>query len=161
MEIELSSIKNEGLKLDTDFKIDLNVYKSNEIRDLKNLHVKGTLKINAIDALEVNLTVTGVMILNDSVTLEKIEYPFTSEIEEEYDLNDPNFREFYQKQQNTLDILEILWENIVLEVPIRLTKSEDAYKEGEGWSLGGNENKNREIDPRLAKLSELLGEREE
>lgn len=161
MEFEIAKIRQEKLHIDEDFTMDLNKYQNKDILGFKALHVTGDILINSADLLEINLDVKGIMILKDSVTLEEIEYPFNSEIVEEYDLDDPFFQETYQKSQNILDILEILWENIVLEVPIRVTGTKDATLKGEGWSLGDNEINNEEIDPRLAKLNELLGKREE
>ena len=60
-----------------------------------------------------------------------------------------------------LDISEILWENIVLEIPISITNvdSKNLRMQGEGWELKNN--KSNEIDPRLAKLTELYGEGKE
>ena len=112
------------------------------------------------EILEINLELVGTMILSDSVTLDLIEYPFNIKINEEYSLNDPYFKEYYEKEQNILDIMAILWENIVLEVPMHLTNTEDAKLSGEGWSLGKQE-ETQEIDPRLAKLMEVLDERKE
>ena len=57
--------------------------------------------------------------------------------------------------------MAILWENIVLEVPISLTKTHDANLSGEGWQLGENKNNEDNIDPRLAKLAQILDERKE
>ena len=38
--------------------------------------------------------------------------------------------------ENTLDILDVLWQNIVLEVPLRFTNVNDYSKfKGEGWKL--------------------------
>jgi len=69
-------------------------------------------------------------------------------------------QDYYKKEQNILDIMTILWENIVLEVPIRLTKTENMQLSGDGWSMGDNKIKD-DIDPRLAKLTELLREGKE
>lgn len=110
--------------------------------------------------LVVNLNITGVMVIPDSVTTEPVDFPFTSKIEEEFDINDKNFLEYYQKEQNILDIMKILWENIVLEVPMRFTTTKDAHLSGDGWSLGEDKNKDNNIDPRLAKLQELLDRKE-
>lgn len=155
MELNLASLSNEVVNYDEDFHIDPSLYSSVGILDLKNLHVSGTVHLNSLSMLVVNLTVTGAMILPDSVTNEPIDYPFTCKIDEEFDINDENFLEYYQKSQNILDIMKILWENIVLEVPMRFTKTEDAHLSGDGWSLGEDKNKDN-IDPRFAKLAELL-----
>ena len=156
MELNLAELTNKSVTYDTDFVIDVDVYQNVGILDLKNLHVTGDISLNSVSMLAVNLIITGIMVIPDSVTNEPVEYPFTSKIEEEYDINDENFLEYYQKEQNILDIMKILWENIVLEVPMRFTVTKDAHLSGDGWSLGEEENKDDQIDPRLAKLAELL-----
>lgn len=156
MELNLAELTNGVVTYDIDFTIDVDVYQNVGIIDLKKLHVTGDISLNSVSMLAVNLTITGMMVIPDSVTNEPVEYPFTSKIEEEYDINDENFLEYYQKEQNILDIMKILWENIVLEVPMRFTVTKDAHLSGDGWSLGEEENKDDQIDPRLAKLAELL-----
>ena len=160
MELNLAELTNKSVTYDNDFVINADTYKEVGIIDLKNLHVTGDISLNSVSMLAVNLTVTGIMVIPDSVTTEPVDYPFTSKIEEEYDINDENFLEYYQKEQNILDIMKILWENIVLEVPMRFTTTEDAHLSGDGWSLGEDKNKDDQIDPRLAKLSELLDRKE-
>ena len=61
-----------------------------------------------------------------------------------------------QNELKTLDIMDILWQNIVLEVPISVRKDPDKKYEmsGEGWELIDEERK--KLDPRLAPLLELL-----
>lgn len=59
--------------------------------------------------------------LIDSKTLEEVNYSFTINFNE--NLNNSEF--FDENLQNTLDIKEILWQNIVLEVPISYTTSND------------------------------------
>ena len=127
---------------------------------VKEAYLKGYIYYNSAEILEINLNVEGIMVLRDSVTLEPIDYPFNIKINEEYSLNEEYFKEYYEKEQNILDIMAILWENIVLEVPMHLTNTKDAKLSGDGWSLGSNKN-DEEIDPRLAKLTELLDERKE
>ncbi len=160
MELNLATLSNEAVNYDEDFTVDAELYKSVGIIDLKNCHVSGTISLNSVSMLVVNLNITGVMVIPDSVTTEPVDFPFTSKIEEEFDINDENFLEYYQKEQNILDIMKILWENIVLEVPMRFTTTKDAHLSGDGWSLGEDKNKDNNIDPRLAKLQELLDRKE-
>ena len=160
MELNLATLSNEAVNYDEDFTVDAELYKSVGIIDLKNCHVSGTISLNSVSMLVVNLNITGVMVIPDSVTTEPVDFPFTSKIEEEFDINDENFLEYYQKEQNILDIMKILWENIVLEVPMRFTTTKDVHLSGDGWSLGEDKNKDNNIDPRLAKLQELLDRKE-
>ncbi|MCM1053765.1 MAG: hypothetical protein NC483_07330, partial [Ruminococcus sp.] len=128
----LNSIRVKDIvNLDQDFVIDLNKCHHEDIIGLDNLHVKGFIKFNVVDNLEINLVVTGTMFIKDSITLDTIESPINGEIIEEYSLEDPFLQEYYEKEQNVLDIMEILWENIVLEVPISLTNAKDVNLSGD------------------------------
>ncbi len=159
--IDLNKLNNDNIvTLDSSFLIDLNVYSNKDISALENLYVQGSIKYNASDNLDFNLNITGIMYLKDTITLEIIEYPLNINITEEYSLNSPELQDYYKKEQNTLDIIGILWENIVLEVPMRFTKSKNVTLKGDGWSMGDNKIKD-DIDPRLAKLTELLREGKE
>ncbi len=100
---------------------------------------------------EIVLQCHGTLFLSDARSLEKVEYPFSFEFQEKLNEESEIFGRFFTNSQNTLDILEILWENIVLEIPISFTVSEE---------IPTGENK-KEIDPRLAPLLELLEKEKE
>ena len=101
------------------------------------------------------MDVEGIMYLEDAITLEEVRYPFSFQINEILNEKDDEFQEYLKNSKNILDIIEILWENIVLEVPISVTNASNAQQSGEGWQLNG-EAKREEIDPRMAKLNELF-----
>ncbi len=159
MNINLVKLQREKEYLDTDINFDSNIYHNKEILALNNMHITGSISYDSMENLCLDLNLTGNMTLNDTVTLEEINYPLDIKIKEEYELNEEFLQVYCEKEQNILDIMPILWENIVLEVPMRLTKTQNAELKGEGWSLGGE--KIEEIDPRLEKLKELLDKREE
>lgn len=160
--LDLTKIKIiNKVTLDQSFQLDLKKYNHKDILALNNLYVKGTIGFNLVNNLEVDLEVTGDMTISDSVTLEEIILPIKVQIKEEYEENSLDLQEYYEKEQNILDIMEILWENIVLEVPISYTKSQDIKLSGNGWSFGSLEANNDNIDPRLAKLAEIWDKREE
>lgn len=130
------------------------------IKKLQNLHLKGRISYNELEELEINLRLQGTMYLIDAMTLEQTPYDFNTNIEDTIAENEINLEKYIDKSQNRLDIQEILWENIVLEVPIRVKKDDSLVSlEGEGWQL--NKEDKEEIDPRLAKLTELLKDRKE
>jgi uncharacterized protein len=160
MIVDLNSFE-EYIEINSLVTIPYEFYKDTEIISIGEVEVVGRISFSDYDNILIDLNVNGIMILSDSVTLEDIEYPFNIEIEENIDKNSEETREYYQKDKNTLDITTVLWENIVLEVPIRVTNgyNKDISLKGEGWELV-DENK-KEIDPRLAPLQELLDKREE
>ena len=88
--------------------------------------VAGNYEVNS----ELHLNVSGEFSIPCAITLDDVIVPFNTLIEEEIDQNKLN-DEFF------LDLLDVLWENIVLEIPVRVVKegvkSEDLH--GEGWEL--------------------------
>ena len=125
--------------------------KNTSIKKLSDVKVSG--KITKISDYSIDLTmeIKTKMTLEDSVTLEEIEYPVNIQFNRIIDNNEED-EEYYKILQNTLDILPIVWENIVLEVPLRVVKEEkETIIEGDGWSLNKIEN-----DSPLSNLKELL-----
>ncbi len=161
MNINLNTIPEEGLQLDTDVSFSKDFYQNTTIHDIKKCHVKGQIQYDYENHLVIKLHAEGIFLLNDALTLEEIEYPFTCEIDDKIENLSDFCGEIYEKGQNTLDILEILWENIVLEIPISATKAQDSdlNLKGEGWSFENG--KKQEIDPRFEKLQKLLDEGKE
>ena len=104
-------------------------YKNSDIVELKEIDVVGKLYYDNEDNLFIDIKANGVMILKDSISNEEIDYPYEIEY---YDLVPENLK----KMQEKLDLFEFLWENIVLEVPLRYTKETDYSKfKGNGWKL--------------------------
>ena len=160
MIIDLNELYKKGTII-IDDNVELEIKDSSlGIKKLENLKLIGKITYNDFDELDINLKLTGIMYLLDAMTLEEIPYDFESNIEESLEENEINIEKYIDKSKNILDIQEILWENIVLEVPIRVRKdNSDISLEGEGWQL--NKEDKEEIDPRLAKLTELLKDRKE
>ncbi len=160
MNIDLNKLNVNGeIIINEELKIDEELYKTTSIKDLLPVKVNGKIFYNISDEIELDIDVEGVMILEDSITLDPIDYPYSFHINEIVSSENEEIKEYYQNSKNTLDIMPILWQNIVLEVPISITKEKDAHLSGEGWELN-NEDEDK-IDPRLAELSKLLDEGKE
>ena len=112
-----------------EFEIPYEWYQNTDIVSLRPVKAKGTLTYFDDENILLNMDVSGTMILKDSISLEEIPYPFSFQMEE-------NVAERLEKDQNDLDILSILWENIVLEIPIRYSEvtNYDEYV-GDGWRV--------------------------
>ena len=121
------------------------------ILDLKNAKVEGKIYLDSREEVILECKFKGTMYINDSITLVSIPYNFEIDIEE--NLNDlrENYQECYKIRQNTLDLKDILWQNIVLEVPISYSKENDAKLKGNGWELISEEK-----DFNTQKLEDLL-----
>lgn len=158
MKIELNKIPTTGLVIDTNITLEKELYQKAEIIELKDVFVSGIINYDYENNFTMDLEVEGIFVLEDAITLDPIDYPFSCTIEEKISDIEEYCGDFYEKSKNTLDISEILWENIVLEIPISASNaSSDALLlKGNGWELV-NETVEK-IDPRLAKLKELLDE---
>ena len=90
------------------------------------------------------------MVLEDSISLDEIDYSFKAEIDEEIEEN-------LEKSLNVLDITEILWQNIVLEVPLKLTNVDnfDEYH-GDGWCLVSEDSIKNTNNP-FSELKDMMG----
>ena len=126
------SEENYDIEFDTNI-IDLSY---TEIIRLNSLHFKGSSTIDYVDDLILEGLLEGEMVLPCSISLEEVEYPFLIEIEE----NLGNFEEIMKNNKNSLEILPILCENIVLEIPMKVVKKgvNISNKSGEGWELSDN-----------------------
>ena len=161
MVIDLNKLNiTNNIDIDEKLTLDKECYKNTSIQELKPISVKGRIFYNVSDEIELDIDVDGVMILSDSITLDPIDYPYNIHINEIISSENDEIKDYYQNSKNTLDIMPILWQNIVLEVPISITKEKDAHLSGEGWELK-NDNEKETIDPRLAELSKLLEEGKE
>ena len=136
----------DKIEIDSNITFPEEYYQNTSILSLDDIHVKGYVSQNEVDEIVVRFKVSGVMYLPDSVTLDKIPYNLDFDIDEV--LNE------VQNNQNTLDIMELLWQNIVLEVPIRYTKSDADNLKGDNWQVINEDEVKEEIDPRLQKLTE-------
>ena len=121
--------KVNNISIDEEFTIPKEEYANTDIIYLSKVKVEGNLTYPDVDDLLLDIECSGTMKLNDSVSLEPVNYPFSFKISE-------NVVEFLEKDQFTLDIISILWENIVLEIPIRYSEvtNYDKYK-GDGWRV--------------------------
>ena len=150
--IELNRIPKTGLVIDETVSFNDDFIGSTDIQRLDNVKIKGQLYYDLNDELIIDLEANGEMVLNDAVDLSPIDYPFTVKITEKYNIDLEND----QNKHNSLDIMMIVWQNIVLEIPIRVVKpsNEQTSLQGEGWELISEETK--KIDSRLAPLLDLL-----
>ena len=130
----LSGVKKEVSISDT-YTIPKEYFESTDVLALNDIKVEGRIyqgpSEDDIDELieYIDCKITGTMTIADSISLEPVEYQFETEY-------DDIIEENCKKSENTLDIFQFLWENIVLEVPLQFTKVKDLSEfHGDGWKL--------------------------
>ena len=130
MEIDLSGLYNRSineLDITNTYNIPKEYYENSDVIKLNPIEVEGYITYDEEENIKCHIK--GEMILPDSITLEEITYPFEIEYDDKIEEN-------CKKGENSLDIFQFLWENILLEVPLQFTKVEDLSKfHGDGWKL--------------------------
>lgn len=144
MQIDLNF--NDSYKLNEIVNIPKSYFENSSVKKLDNIKVEGKLYYDSEDNLYADVAISGNMVLADDISLEEVLYPFSIEYN---DILDENLK----NNQNTLDLFEFLWENIVLEVPLKFTKVTNLSEfHGDGWKLVSEEENSLEHNP----FSELL-----
>lgn len=132
------------------------------INDLKDIIVKGTGNLDVREnRLYVDLHIKGIMILPCALTLEEIEYPFDINSTEIFSFDKPDpLEDAHEVKKNVVDLTPVVFENIMLEVPMRVVKDDAKIQvEGKGWKIVDTSSKEKDeeyIDPRLAKLKDYF-----
>ncbi len=158
-QIELSKIPITGLELNESIELEESACKKIGILNGQNIWLKGKITKNQSQEYQLNLHITGELILPDARTLEPLAYPIDIKLDEKIEEENETIGEYFEKSKNTLDIMGVLWENIVLEVPISISKGNLDKTYGDGWELVSKTKE--EIDPRLAPLRKLLDSEKE
>lgn len=106
------------------------LYEKMGVNNIDEVKVKGNAKINYENNIVLNLEVSGNFIIPCQITFEDVVCPFNTIFETEIEENT-------LKNDFFLDLLDILWENIVLEIPMKVIKEGAKIEnlQGEGWEL--------------------------
>ena len=153
MFFNLNTINEKGIIIDQDISFDEDIYKTSLIKGLERVYVKGKIYYSTTKEVLFEGNVEGEMLIVDSNTGDIVNYPFSCEINEIL-AEDKNFSEnLRSNSQNSLDLKEILWQNIVLEVPISFSKTDKvSITKGDGWELKSD----TEVDQKQNVFKDLL-----
>ena len=159
MLIDISKLLNGNeLNLEVNEKVEIaeEQLKGTEIISLKDTYVKGYITMDDDRNFYLDLVLSGTMVLPCSITLKPTDYKFETEINGEYQEMLLEIENSTIKIDKTLDIFPIIWENILMEIPIKVTcpDATDLKLSGDGWKLvtDGEETTNSAFD----KLKDLL-----
>lgn len=158
MIIDLTNImigSTDSVSVDGNVVIDDDYLENTSIKELNDTKFVGKVVRLSDSEFEISGKVTGVMILVDDVTLEDVNYSYQSDIEEVFDgvLDDDKL----QIIQNSLDITDFLWQNILVEVPSKIRKDSNKINlEGNGWRLISEDEYHQDNESPLSELSKMF-----
>ena len=134
---KLQNRKENELTFNEVISLDEELYKETDIRSLSPLDVSINIHRVTDSDYSMDLNIKGTMVLPCSVTLKDVNYPFEVKTELKVSNNDENDEEYVKIMQNNIDIIPIIWQNIVLEIPLRVVSEDisDSPLSGDGWKL--------------------------
>ena len=132
MNVNLTELNTKG-RVNFEGSPDVSKYYNDYVKSINNLYVSGTIVDNGTEEYEINIHITGDLVLKSVIN--------GSDVHEKMDINNEdyieNLVEKYKNSTNSLDILPIIWENILLEIPIKAANPDDEYEStsGKGWEI--------------------------
>lgn len=163
MIIDLSKLfynQTDSISINEEVEIPKDYYQNNEdIKEVSKVSVFGDIYENG-ENFTLDLNIKCNLTLICSISLKDVNYPLDIDIEENISENGENIEEFDKIINNSIDLLPIIWQNILVEVPMKVVSPDIEEKNiyGDGWKFVTTEEEEKEIDPRLSKLKDFLSE---
>lgn len=160
MNIDITRLKHgilEYIPIDEDLDVSKIELENTGILSLKKVNLFGTITKDNLDNYLLDLKISGVMVLPCSITLKPVDYSFNTEITGNIEEMLEEMNETSKKSENTIDIFPIIWENILMEIPIKVTSLDIDTKNlsGDGWRLVADD-EGLKVSNAFDKLKDLL-----
>ncbi len=157
MNIDLTRLRSgvdKNVTIDIDYSFPKEMLGS-DIKSLNNVKISGEITRNNMDDYILDVNVKGTAILECAITLKDVPYDFDIDINGSLVVLFEEVGITIENIDNTIDILPIIWENIVMEIPNYVVSpgASSTELEGDGWTL--NKSKKQE-NSELSKLKDLF-----
>jgi len=154
MKIDLTNLVTnmiDSININENININNDILKNSNIKKLENVNFVGKITKDYDMNLELSGVISGTMILPDDITLEDVDYEFKIDVLE-------NIEETFKIEKNTIDILDYLWQNILVEIPLKVRnpKNDNIKLEGNGWRLITEEELENRSNRPFSDLSKLF-----
>lgn len=124
MKVDISKLINgyvDEITLSDSISLPKELLEENNIYDI-DLKFDGNISLNNDNLILVTGKIFGIIVLPDDITLERVDCKI-----------DTNLEEILEKRENILDISSILWQNILVEIPLKVRKNcEEVNMSGNG-----------------------------
>lgn len=159
MNIDLTNLITnieEELILKIDINFEEEKLKETSIQELKSTIFEGEITKLYDNNYQLSGVMKGIMILPDDITLEPVEYKFETNLEEKFNEFTENTDNNLKIIQNRLDISEFLWQNILVEIPLKVVseKNKDLTIKGDGWRFIKEEELQKENNSPFSELKD-------
>lgn len=128
--------------------------------DIRNVTVKGFGHYDQYQQrFNIELEIAGDMIVPCAVTLEEVLVPLDIVTTESFSFVPVDDEEVHYCKNDIIDLYPVIFQLMLLEVPLKVVKEDLVYPKGDGWEVVSEQEYERQkgdkIDPRLAKLKEF------
>ena len=157
----ITNISDE-ITFNDEVEIDKSYLENTDIRDISKVKVEGSIRPYE-NNFELDMNIKCTLTLICSISLKDVKYDVDIDVNEVIgeSTDEVEIEENNKIINNTIDLIPIIWQNIILEVPLKVI-SPDVKREnleGDGWKFVTEEKvDNKDIDPRLEKLKDFLNE---
>ncbi|WP_404331397.1 YceD family protein [Mesobacillus maritimus] len=160
---QLQKYRNKDFTVDEYVRVDEIKEVEKSIRQVSPMHIKGRVDISATK-VTFHIRIEGYLILPCSRTLVDVKYPVNVETTETFLLDTPEYEteeEMHQVQGDVIDLMPVIREILLLEVPMQVFCEDDQSKDGapqsgKDWEVIQDEVKQQKVDPRLAGLAKFF-----
>ena len=157
----ITNISDE-ITFNDEVEIDKSYLENTDIRDISKVKVEGSIRPYE-NNFELHMNIKCTLTLICSISLKDVKYDVDIDVNEVIgeSTDEVEIEENNKIINNNIDLIPIIWQNIILEVPLKVISPDVKRKnlEGDGWKFVTEEKvDNKDIDPRLEKLKDFLNE---
>jgi uncharacterized protein len=161
---QLQKYRNKDFSVDEMVRVDEIKEVDHTIREVSPMHITGRVDISATK-VTFHIRIEGHLILPCSRTLVDVNYPVNVETTETFLLGTPEYEteeEVHHVNGDVIDLMPVIREILLLEVPMQIYCEDDKSKEGAApqsgndWEVIQDAEKQQKMDPRLAGLAKFF-----
>lgn len=160
---QFQKYRNKDFTIDEMIRVDEIKQLEPSIRAVSPMHISGRADISSTK-VTFHLKIEGHLILPCSRTLVDVPYPISVETTETFLFNASDYdaqEETHQVQGDVLDLMPVIQEILILEVPLQVfcedvKTGEGAPQSGNDWEVIHEGEQATKVDPRLADLAKFF-----
>ena len=156
---KLLNFSTDEIIIDEVIKIPEEYLNNTDIRRISDVITKGKVYFSE-NEYQIDLSINCKLVLPCSISLKDVDYEINTSFNEIISKDDEKVEKNDKIINNCIDLVSIVWQNILVEIPLKVVSPDidnhNIYEDG--WKFITDEETDEEIDPRLSKLKDYLGE---